>query len=378
MWIGIDAHTVGMGVTGNETYVTNLVKTLAQIDSENNYLLYLSPLAQKVSFLPKQKNFHQVVLKTTNRWSRLSIAMPMALWKQPIDLLHVQYVTPLFVPCPYVVTIHDISYIHVPHQLRAHTRWLLNQLFPFVARRAVRVITGSNQTKTDLIKYFGLNADKVVVTPYGVDPCFRPITDKQRFVEVKTKYGIDNEFILYVGNLQPRKNLVRLFLAFERLKIKRKINEKLVIVGKKAWLYQDIFKTYEQLKAKEEIIFTGYVPTEEIPVLYSAARIFVYPSLYEGFGLPPLEAMACGVPVLTSLVSSLPEVVGDSALLVDPYSVEEIANGIERLLSDEKLRLSLREKGLRKASTFSWRRTAELTLAVYRDALREVKSEYVS
>jgi glycosyltransferase involved in cell wall biosynthesis len=240
------------------------------------------------------------------------------------------------------------------------------------------VITGSNQTKTDLIKYFGLNADKVVVTPYGVDPCFRPITDKQRFVEVKTKYGIDNEFILYVGNLQPRKNLVRLFLAFERLKIKRKINEKLVIVGKKAWLYQDIFKTYEQLKAKEEIIFTGYVPTEEIPVLYSAARIFVYPSLYEGFGLPPLEAMACGVPVLTSLVSSLPEVVGDSALLVDPYSVEEIANGIERLLSDEKLRLSLREKGLRKASTFSWRRTAELTLAVYRDALREVKSEYVS
>jgi glycosyltransferase involved in cell wall biosynthesis len=216
-----------------------------------------------------------------------------------------------------------------------------------------------------------------VVTPEGVSALFVPVRDPARLQAVRQRYGIARDYILSVGSLQPRKNLVRLIHAYVNLRRRDDdVDHQLVIVGKKGWLYQDIFRAARESPFVEDIIFTGYVPEEDLPALYSGATVFVYPSIFEGFGLPVLEAMACGVPVITSNSSSLPEVVGEAAILVNPYDERAIEVALRQVVWNAELRRELSERGLRRAQQFSWRRTAELTVRAYEEVVRSrAKSE---
>jgi glycosyltransferase involved in cell wall biosynthesis len=219
-------------------------------------------------------------------------------------------------------------------------------------------------TKCDLIERYGTEPDKITVVYPGYDEAtFQPVRDEEVIEAVKARYGIAGDYILFVGTLQPRKNLIRLVKAFADCRSPI-ADCRLVIAGKKGWLYQEIFRRVEELGLEKKVVFTGYVPEGDLPALLSGAHLFVFPSLYEGFGLPVLEAMACGTPVVCSNASSLPEVAGDAALMVDPLDVEGLATAMERVLSDEELRAELTERGFKQARKFSWERCARETLAV--------------
>jgi glycosyltransferase involved in cell wall biosynthesis len=228
------------------------------------------------------------------------------------------------------------------------------------------VIAVSESTKRDLVERYGLSPDRIDVVYNGVDASFQPVPADQ-VNAFRTREGLPERFILFVGTLEPRKNVVRLIEAYARLPEGRPA---LVLVGSKGWLYDDIFARVEALSLKEKVRFAGYVSADALPYWYNAAELLAYPSLYEGFGLPPLEAMACGTPVVTSTASSLPEVVGDAALLVDPTDVEALSVAIEKVLSDEDLRRQMQAAGLAQAQHFSWETAARGTLESYRRALR--------
>jgi glycosyltransferase involved in cell wall biosynthesis len=227
------------------------------------------------------------------------------------------------------------------------------------------IIADSQNTKNDCIKYLGIPEEKIKVIYLAPDSIYQPINNKQEIREqVCKKYNIEFPFILYTGTLEKRKNIPILIKAFYKLK-KMGISHKLLIVGKKGWKYDDIFKTIKTLNLQKDIMFTGYVPKEDLVKFYNLADLFVYPSLYEGFGLPPLEAMACGCPVITSNTSSLPEVVKDAGIMFNPYCVDELVKIMYEVLIDESLRIELSRKGLERAKLFNWRKTAEETWKVY-------------
>jgi glycosyltransferase involved in cell wall biosynthesis len=227
------------------------------------------------------------------------------------------------------------------------------------------VIVPSQSTKTDVMRLYGVNPEKIAVIYEGYDEeVYKPQDNLAPIEEVKREYNISGKYILYVGTLEPRKNIPRLVEAFHSLK-KGEVEHKLVVAGKLGWLYKDIFTTVTKLNLENEVIFTGYIPQKELPILMGGAEVFAYPSLYEGFGLPPLEAMACGTPVIASNTSSLPEVIGDAGILVDPYNSKEIAQAMYRLISDEGLRQQMHQRGLNRAKMFSWEKTAQQTLKVF-------------
>jgi len=238
------------------------------------------------------------------------------------------------------------------------------------AREAAQVIALSEYARSDIIDTYRVSPEKVSVIPLAAPAHFRPINDEQELQRVRQTYGIEGDYILSVGAIQPRKNLSRLVAAYSRL---RRANPegklpRLVLVGKCAWLYDETLRTIKELEVSNSVVLTGYVPEADLPALYSGALCFVYPSYFEGFGLPPLEAMKCGAPVIVGNKTSLPEVVGDAGLLVDPFEVDDIAAAIEKVISDSNLRAQLRVKGLERAKLFDWRETARQTLAVYEKA----------
>ena len=366
--IGIDAQAVGTNLSGNEIYIRNVINHLPE-DSTLNYSLFLNP---KFNYLGDDfgSKYERIFFKTKNPFIRLPLEFPYLLMKNKLDLLHVQYTAPMMANCPIVSTIHDISYEHYPELFTKKEATFLHYGIKNTAKRAAKIITVSEFSKQDIVETYHIPEKKIVVTYNSIDESFKVIDDQERMNDIKRKYEIDGDYILAVGNLQPRKNIPRLLEAYKRLRLENKNREeKLVIVGKKAWLYSDIFKKLEGFEYIQDVILTGYVPQEELPVLYNGAKLFVYPSLFEGFGLPVLEAMACGVPVVTSNVSSLPEVSGDAAILIDPYQVDEIGNGMYQLLNQPSLYEECSEKGLERAKQFSWRKTAEKTVDVYRSIL---------
>jgi len=371
MRIGIDAHAIGSRTAGNETYIKNLLLALAEIDSENHYILFFTNREAAEPWAGRFKNFSVHLLKPHSRYLRIPLSLPLAALRTGIDLLHVQYTAPPVCFKPVVTTIHDISFEHLPQFYTAGGRFLFKLAIGYTARRAARVITGSEYSRNDIITTYGISPERVVVTPEGVSSQFTPVRESDRINAVRKKYGIEREYLLSVGSLQPRKNLVRLIQAYVSLRSSDdEFSHQLVIVGKKGWLYKDIFRAARSSQYVNDIIFTDYVAEEDLPALYSGAAIFIYPSIFEGFGLPVLEAMACGVPVITSNSSSLPEVVGEAALTVDPYDEEAIRQAIQRVVVDEKLRMKLSRRGLVQAQRFSWRKTAELTLSVYEEVVR--------
>jgi len=373
--IAIDAHSVGAKLGGNESYAINLIEALAQIDRTNDYTLYVTTNEAHDRFQNRWPNFKVRSTLPHTPLIRIPLTLSAELRKNPVDVLHVQFTAPPFCPCPVVVSIHDLSFEHLPQTFNRRSRTQLRLTVRHSARRAARILSLSEHTRRDIIETYGINEDHVDAIPLAAPEHFAPVRDYAELQRVRHNYGIDGDYILSVGSIQPRKNLARLIKAFASLRGDGSIANlpKLVLAGKCAWLYDETLRALEESGTKEAVVVTGYVPEEDLPALYSGALCFVYPSYFEGFGLPPLEAMKCGAPVIVGNRTSLPEVVGDAALLVDPFDVEAIGAAIKRLINDSELRRELSIKGQKRASAFNWLDTARRTLAVYNKVARVTK-----
>lgn len=359
--VAIDAHTIGRRATGNETYILGLLQGLVA-KGEVDPVALVDPGAE----LSPQFATERATLRHRDAIPRLLRELSGARRRWGVDLLHVQYVRPPRSDVPVATTIHDISFEHFPRLFTRRTRLRMRATIPWSARHSAVVLTGSEHARGDLIQAYGLPPERVVVTPYSADRRFRRL-DRAEADRLLAGIEVPERYLLCVGNLQPRKNLRRLLEAFATLPAH--IRPPLVVVGQPAWLYDDVYAAVRNHQLGADVHFTGFVSTEQLIALYSRAHAFAYPSLYEGFGLPVLEALACGVPTLVSNRSSIPEVAGDAALLIDPEDVEAIAAGLERVICDETLRRGLAERGPRQAARFSWERCAEATARAYRFAL---------
>jgi glycosyltransferase involved in cell wall biosynthesis len=368
--IAIDAHSVGTGLGGNETYATNLIEGLARIDSVNSYTLYVTRREALERFSNRWPNFSVRATLPHTPLIRIPLTLSTELRRNPVDVLHVQFTAPPFSPCPVVVSIHDLSFEHLPQTFKWRSRKQLRITVRRTARQAAQVIALSEYARGDIITTYRVNPENVSVIPLAASAHFRPTRDEVELQRVRQTYGIEGDYILSVGAIQPRKNLSRLVAAYSRLRWARPEGKlpQLVLVGKCAWLYDETLRTIKELEISNSVILTGYVPEADLPALYSGALCFVYPSYFEGFGLPPLEAMKCGVPVIVGDKTSLPEVVGDAGVLVDPFDIEDITTAIGKVIADSELRMQLRAKGLERAKLFDWQETARQTLAVYKRA----------
>jgi glycosyltransferase involved in cell wall biosynthesis len=292
--------------------------------------------------------------------------LPRLVKKLDLDILHApMHVLPVICPCQSVVSILDLAFIRYPNAFPRSQRMYLETFTRRSAHKTDAIIAISESTKRDVVELLGVSGDKVFVTPLAADPKYQPVTE-ERTAEIREIYGFGHLNAVYVGTLEPRKNILALLKAFDKARKSLTDDCKLVLAGGKGWYYDEVFALVKELGLESCVIFTGYVPAEDLPALYSAADVFVYPSLYEGFGLPPLEAMACGAPVITSNTSSLPEVVGDAGITVDPNDTGALADSIKTVLSDESLRREMSVKGLKRSTEFSWKHTAQLTFDIYR------------
>lgn len=282
--------------------------------------------------------------------------------------LFFNYIVPAGVKGKKVVIVYDMAYKAYPETVRKRTRFMLNKSLRKSCNRADKIITISKFSKQEIIKYLGVDENKIVIMPIGVDlSIFHPNYSEKDICQITEKYKIPREYLLFLGTIEPRKNLERLIRAYALLKAEIPNVPKLVLAGGKGWLYENIFKTVRILNMESDIIFTGYVNEEDSPILINGAKIFLFPSLYEGFGMPPLEAMACGIPVIASNAASLLEVVGDAAILVDPFSIDSIKEGMKHLLEDENKRNELSFKGMERAKQFTWDKSAEIIRKVFEE-----------
>jgi glycosyltransferase involved in cell wall biosynthesis len=290
---------------------------------------------------------------------------PLALRRAGVDLLHAPVnIGPLVRPCRLVVTVHDLSFVLYPETFPPMQRLYQRTMARWTARHADRIVAVSESTRADLVRYFHVPAERVTVVPNGVDPAFRPLPPAE-IDAFRRRRGLPERFLLSVGTVQPRKNIPRLLEALARVPGA----PPLVLCGGRGWYYDAIYATIERLELADRVHLAGFVPQAELPLWYNAATCFVCPSLYEGFGFPVLEALACGTPAIVSRASSLPEVAGDAAILVDPQDVEGLAVALARVLQQPDVAASLRAAGPRQAARFPWPRTAEATAAIYRNVL---------
>ena len=374
MRIAIDAHSVGTGLGGNESYAANLIEALAEIDSVNDYTLYVTRDEAVARFRNRWPNFRVRSTLPHTPLIRIPLTLSAELRSHPVDVLHVQFTSPPFAPCPVVVSIHDLSFEHLPETFNRRSRAQLRFTVRRSARMAARVLALSEHARLDIISTYKIAPNRVTAIPIAAPTHFRPVEDEYELQRVRQTYGINGDYILSVSSIQPRKNLTRLLSAYERLRRTRPEGSlpQLVLVGKRAWLYRETLKAIEKLGTG--VIVTGYVPETDLPALYSGALCFVYPSFFEGFGLPPLEAMKCGTPVITGDRTSLPEVVGDGGVLVNPFDIDAIACAIATMVDDSSFRSRLRIESLNRARIFDWRETARRTLEVYKQAADNVHS----
>jgi len=368
MRIVIDFHAAGREGTGNCTYIRNLVENLINIDKENEYFLYVTNI--KYKYYEKFKNIKNVyfrLIKTNNPFIRIPL-LGLKTYQDRIDVLHVQYIAPPIHKGRLIVTIHDVSFLHFPQCFGRFERLRQRILIPLNIKKADKILTDSNYSQEDITKNYNVGK-KIEVIYNGVAPNFRPLENLENKKELINKYCISEKFILFVGRIDARKNVPSLIKSFLKLKEEKKIHHQLVIVGKEDFLPEQVKKEMKTMKYRKDIIFPGRLPEDYLPIFYNLADVFVYPTLYEGFGLPVLEAMACGCPVISSKVSSIPEIVGDSGLLVDPLNVEELSCAIYRVIYNSDLKKELKDKGLKQAKKFNWYKTAIQTLNVYKKIL---------
>lgn len=370
--IGIDVHCIGERQTGNETYMRNLVERLSAMDLPWDFRYYHTRPASDFPHQGWRGEISQVWPKPA--LLRIPLAFPRVLSRDHVALAHFQYVAPPLCPCPTVVTVHDISYEYFPEYFNPVQRMRMRTLIPLSARRAAAVLTVSEYSRRDIIERYGIAPENVIVSYNGVSPAFQ-VLPAEEVAAATARFDFRQPFILGVGNLQPRKNLERLIRAYARLREAGRTEHDLVLVGQMAWKGHQIQAEVERLGIAAHVHLTGYVSEAELVALYNRAEVFVYPSTFEGFGLPVAEAMACGTPVLTSNTSALPEVAGDAAITIDPLDEEAIGNGLAELLGDGALRARLRTAGFEQARKFNWQATAEQTAAVYARVLDSQKGK---
>lgn len=372
MRIALDATAIPRLMAGAAVYTYELTHALAAVDNENEYVV----LARGDLFddlAASRPGLRVLKVRVRSRTMRLlweQTVLPLHLRRLRIDVLHSPHHTTPLAPCGCrrVVTFHDLTFFLLPGRYPPSRRLYFQTMTRLSALVADAVIVPSEAVRQDVMRVLRLPSRRVFVTPEAAGPAFAP-QDADAVEAVRRRYGLDGPFLLSVGSLEPGKNRERLLQAFARLRA-RGLEYTLAVAGQRAWRYEGEAPLARRLGLAEAVRFLGHVPAADLPALYSAADLFVFPSLYEGFGLPALEAMACGTPVVTSSVSALPEVVGDAALQVNPLDIEALAEAMERLLRDDGLRTDLRERGLRRAEEFSWERTARATLSVYGRAAR--------
>ncbi len=358
--IGIDASRVARQQrTGTEQYSAYLLEALLRLPTPHRLILYFNRLPDPRPAWLAGATVR--VIPFPRLWTHLRLSWEML--RRPPDLLFVPaHVLPLVRPCRSVVTIHDLGYLFFPQTHTPRRRLELHWSTAWNVRVATRVIAVSQATKEDLVRRYRVPPEKVRVVHHGVAPRFRPTEDRS----APARYGLPERYLLYLGTLQPRKNLERLLRAYARLPAAA---PPLVLAGGKGWYFERIAATIAELNLGSRLHLPGYIADADLPALLSAAVALVYPSLYEGFGLPALEALACGTPVIAANASSLPEVIGPAGLLVDPLDETALAEAMRRIVEDEGLRRDLRQRGLEQARLFSWERCAHETTAVLEEAL---------
>lgn len=366
MLVGIDAsRTTAARRTGTENYSLHLIRELLALAEDHYFRLYFNQ-APAHDLLPGGAEWR--IMPFPRLWTHIRLSWEMLM--RPPDLLFVpSHVLPLIHPRHSVVTVHDLGYHYYPEAHTLFQNAYLHWSTRYNARTATRVLVDSEATRRDLIHYYQIPETKIAVVYPGRDETLAPISDPEALAAVRAHYGLTDAYLLYVGTLHPRKNLARLVQAFAQVLTSQSAdsppnNLQLVLAGQKGWLYGEIFAQVRRLGLADRVVFTGYVPDDDLPALLSGALAFVFPSLYEGFGLPVLEAMACGTPVVASNVSSVPEVAGDAALLVDPSDVDRLADALRGIVTNAELRHSLVERGFQQVQRFSWRRCAEEALQV--------------
>lgn len=365
MLIGIDASRVTAAErTGTENYSLYLIRALLRLGQQHNFRLYFREPPPAALF-PPNAHVEWRVIPFPRLWTHLRLAWELLY--HPVDVLFVPaHVLPLIHPRCAVVTVHDVGYRRYP---QAHTRfsyWYLDWSTGFSARHARRILVDSQATQEDLVAYYGISRDKIVVAyPAGIEG-LAPIRDPQTLQVARERYGTGRCYFLYVGSLHPRKNLETLIAAFGRLIRERALSPdvRLVLAGRPGWLYEGILAAANSPSLAGRVILPGYIPPEDLSALLSGALAFVYPSLYEGFGLPILEAMACDTPVICSRAAALPEVAGDAALLVDPHDVDALAFALRRMHDDPALREELIRRGRVRCQVFTWTNCARTVLEV--------------
>ncbi len=367
---------------GISKYTKNLISALSEIDKINNYTLffYTSTKERRRIFLEKEKNFVKDNFSSKTLripqygleilWNKLGLKFPtIEFFTGPADIFHSPgYRVPLTKRAKLITTIHDLTRLKLKEMFPA---WIVEHFLSIVkptVERSDKIITISENTKKDLIDIFNITDEKIKVIYLGVSSDFYKVDDIQKIRETLDKYNISQPYLLCVStSLGKNKNLETLIRSFKVLKEKYKLDHKLVIAGRKSQEYEILYKLVCELKIDNSVIFTDYVPEDELIYIYNGADVFVFLSLYEGFGLPPLEAMACGVAVVVANTSSLPEVVGDAGILVEPYNIEQIVESIYKIISDYEFKKRLVEKGIERVKIFSWKKCAEETINLYND-----------
>lgn len=366
MRIGFDARLVYYQQAGIGQYILQLIQGLARLPSSHELWVFRS---RKAPPLRLPNHVRQVGLWTPSHHRFESIALFVELFGKQLALLH----SPDFIPPFYghfrsVITIHDLNFIHFPEFLTPESARYYEQIRRAV-KRARHIIADSNWTREDVIDQLGVPPERVTTVHLAANPVYRPITDQQEIRGAVMRYGLPSDFIIFVGTLEPRKNVPTLLKALRQLR-NRGFDIHLAIVGRKGWLYEEVFSTLTDLSLADYVHFLENVSNEDLARLYNAARCLALPSHYEGFGLPPLEAMACGTPVVVSDRASLPEVVGEAGLLVAPDAPEALSEALGRVIDDSELRSSLRQRGLVRAGEFSWARAAHQTMEIYEQVLK--------
>lgn len=365
MKVGIDAHTLGSQSSGNENYYLQLLRDLARIaPEEENYIIYFTGV-RGLRKIPVAKHFRPKSIWPANPFIRIPISFPLEFRRERLDVFHAQFIIPPFSNCRTVTTIPDILFEEYPQFFTPFENFRSRMLIPWSARRADHIITVSEFSKGEIVRRYDIEPSKVTVIDEAPRDEFRVLNKDTCRQTISRKYGVQAPFLLYVGRIQARKNLLKTIEALSDLYAKG-LEQVFVIVGKQDWQGEQVINRVKDLELEKKIIFTGYVDWDDLPIFYNAAELFLFPSICEGFGAPVLEAMACGTPVVTSCGSSLEEVSGGAAMLVDPHSVQSISHGIEKVLSDVQLQTSMNRQGLQRAAMFSGKRKAEQTLAVYR------------
>lgn len=364
MQIGLDARLVFYSKAGIGQYIIHLTKALSQLNTPDDNFILLQSRKDKSNII-YNNNFTRISLWTPSHHRLEQPALRFETSRLGLDLLH----SPDFIP-PFkrnyksVITVHDLAFLLYPQFMTRQSARYYGQI-DHAVRNTDHIIAVSKATKKDLIKLLGVPEEKITVIYEGRNPAYQPMDRTKAEQYVKKTWDIDPNYIFFISTIEPRKNVPTLLKSFKYLKDHYKVSQKLIMAGSRGWLFEEVDETIKALNLENDVILLGRVKDEHVNYLYNAAGMLVYPSFYEGFGLPPLEAMTCGTPVIASKIKVMPEVVGDAALLVDPHDVEGLAIAIHRLLTNPELRDELTAKGLKRAKKFSWEQAARETLAVY-------------